>query len=154
MSGDAYHITAPAPDGEGAAAGDGGGARRTPGSSPSEIDYINAHGTSTAARRQGRDPRDQAGLRRARLPGADQLDEVDDRPPARRRRRHRSAIASLLAIRDGVIPPTINYETPDPECDLDYVPNAARKQSVNRVALSNSFGFGGHNAVLVFGRMA
>ena len=59
------------------------------------------------------------------------------------------AIFSIKSITDGVIPPTINYETPDPECDLDYVPNNARHQEVNAV-LSNSLGFGGHNAVLVF----
>jgi 3-oxoacyl-[acyl-carrier-protein] synthase II len=59
------------------------------------------------------------------------------------------SIFTVLTIRDGVIPPTINYTTPDPECDLDYVPNIARKAEVN-VALSNSFGFGGVNATLVF----
>jgi 3-oxoacyl-[acyl-carrier-protein] synthase II len=63
------------------------------------------------------------------------------------------AIFSVLAIKDGVIPPTMNYETPDPECDLDYVPNAARKQEVNAV-LSNSLGFGGHNATLIFKKYA
>jgi len=61
------------------------------------------------------------------------------------------SIACLCAIRDGIVHPTINYETPDPECDLDYVPNTARKLDV-RVAMSNSFGFGGHNATLVFAR--
>ena len=59
------------------------------------------------------------------------------------------AIFTILAIRDGIIPPTINYDTPDPECDLDYVPNVARKAEVN-IALSNSFGFGGFNATLAF----
>lgn len=61
------------------------------------------------------------------------------------------AIAVCKALSEQIIPPTINYETPDPECDLDYVPNQARQQAV-RVAISNSFGFGGHNAVLVFRR--
>ncbi len=61
------------------------------------------------------------------------------------------AIACICTIMEGVISPTINYETPDPECDLDYVPNTARKQDV-RIAMSNSFGFGGHNATLVFAR--
>jgi 3-oxoacyl-[acyl-carrier-protein] synthase II len=59
------------------------------------------------------------------------------------------AVATILAIKNGIVPPTINYETPDPECDLDYVPNKALKMDVN-YALSNSFGFGGHNASLVF----
>jgi 3-oxoacyl-[acyl-carrier-protein] synthase II len=58
----------------------------------------------------------------------------------------------LLAMRDGIIPPTINYETPDPLCDLDYVPNEARRTRVN-VAMSNSFGFGGHNGTVVFRRL-
>jgi 3-oxoacyl-[acyl-carrier-protein] synthase II len=62
-----------------------------------------------------------------------------------------SALAAVLAIRDGVIPPTINYETPDPDCDLDYVPNMARRASVN-AAIVNGFGFGGQNAVAVFRR--
>jgi 3-oxoacyl-[acyl-carrier-protein] synthase II len=62
-----------------------------------------------------------------------------------------SALAAVLAIRDGVIPPTINYETPDPDCDLDYVPNEARRATVN-VAIINGFGFGGQNAVTVFRR--
>ena len=61
------------------------------------------------------------------------------------------AVASVLAIRDGVVPPTINLKHPDPECDLDYVPNEAREVDVE-YAMSNSFGFGGHNVVLIFGR--
>jgi len=64
-----------------------------------------------------------------------------------------SALAAVCAIRDGMIPPTINYETPDPDCDLDYVPNRARKAKVD-LSLSNSMGFGGHNVALVIGREA
>jgi len=63
------------------------------------------------------------------------------------------AIFTILTIRDGIIPPTINYDTPDPECDLDYVPNVARKAEVN-TAFSNSFGFGGANATLVFRKLS
>ncbi len=62
------------------------------------------------------------------------------------------SLACILAIRDGVVPPTINYETPDPECDLDYVPNAAREMRVDN-AMTNSFGFGGHNVALIFGKV-
>jgi 3-oxoacyl-[acyl-carrier-protein] synthase II len=61
------------------------------------------------------------------------------------------AVAAVKVITDGIIPPTINYETPDPDCDLDYTPNTARAKAVNTV-MSNSFGFGGHNAVVIFGR--
>ena len=61
------------------------------------------------------------------------------------------AVASILAIRDGMAPPTINYTTPDPECDLDYVPNQARSMEISTV-MSNSFGFGGHNVALIFGK--
>jgi len=63
------------------------------------------------------------------------------------------AVFCLLAMRDGILPPTINYETPDPVCDLDYVPNRARRKTVD-VAMSNSFGFGGHNGTVVFRRVA
>jgi 3-oxoacyl-[acyl-carrier-protein] synthase II len=62
------------------------------------------------------------------------------------------AVASILAIRDQILPPTINYTEPDPECDLDYVPNTARKTEVN-IVMSNSLGFGGHNASIIFGRI-
>jgi 3-oxoacyl-[acyl-carrier-protein] synthase II len=105
--------------------------------------------TRTAPRRRSatsRDARDQAPLRRARAQAGDVVDQVDDRPPARRRRRARGGITAL-AIRDQIAPPTINLRDPDPECDLDYVPNAARKMPI-RYALSNSFGFGGTNATL------
>jgi 3-oxoacyl-[acyl-carrier-protein] synthase II len=147
MSADAYHMTQPAPDGEGAARSmrlalaDGAVA-------PSEVDYINAHGTST--------------------PTGD-VNESQAIKTVFREHAHRVAVSStksmtghllgaaggvesvitVLTIHHGQVPPTINYEVPDPECDLDYVPNTARHLPV-RVALTNSFGFGGTNASLVF----
>ncbi len=146
---DAYHITAPSPNGEGAAKcmqitlADAG-------LKPEDIDYINAHGTSTpmndlsetiAMKTVFRDhikklPVSSTKSMTGHLLGA--AGGVE-------------AIFSLLAIRDSIIPPTINYEEPDPECDLDYVPNVARKKEV-RIVMSNSFGFGGTNATLIFKR--
>lgn len=146
---DAYHMTAPAPEGEGAARcmtlalKDGN-------INPSEVDYINAHGTSTKY--------------------GDELESIAIKTVFKEHA-HKVAISSTksmtghllgaaggveavicsLAIKDNIIPPTINLETPDPECDLDYVPNKARKINVN-CAMSNSFGFGGTNACLVFKR--
>ena len=96
------------------------------------------------------DAGDQARLRRGRLPRADQRHEVDDRPRFRRGGRRRVG-RRVQSIQTGMIHPTINYEHPDPDCDLDYVPNEARRVDVD-VVLKNSFGFGGQNACLVFKR--
>jgi 3-oxoacyl-[acyl-carrier-protein] synthase II len=116
--------------------------------SPADIDYINAHGTSTALN----DIAETKAIKAA-------LGEHSKKVPISSNKSMIGhlwgaagaveALFTVLTIRDGVIPPTINYDTPDPECDLDYVPNVARKAKVN-VALSNSFGFGGANAALVF----
>jgi 3-oxoacyl-[acyl-carrier-protein] synthase II len=116
--------------------------------SPAEVEYINAHGTSTVAN----DVSETKAIKAA-------LGEHSYRVPVSSNKSMLGhllgaaggveAIFTVLTMRDGVIPPTINYETPDPECDLDYVPNVARQAQVN-VALSNSFGFGGVNATLVF----
>ena len=147
---DAYHITDMAPEGE-------GGARamrialKDAGLSPGAVDYVNAHGTSTIVG----DPQETAAIRNVfgdhacnglavsstksmtgHLLGAAGAVE---------------SIACLLALANGVLPPTINYENPDPACDLDYVPNEARRADI-RFALNNSFGFGGHNVALIFGR--
>lgn len=148
MSADAYHITLPRPGGTGAARAMKS-AMTDAALKPSDISYINAHGTSTEAN----DATETAAIKIAfgddayRVPvsstksmtghilgGAGAVE----------------AIVSLLALNQGVLPPTINQETPDPECDLDYVPNKARRFS-GEYAMSNSFGFGGHNVALVLG---
>jgi len=147
LSGDAYHMTAPPPDGEGAAramqmALDHAGV------APEEVDYVNAHATSTGLgdicetraiktvfgrhARNGLTISSTKSMTGHLLGGAGAVE---------------MAICAL-AMRDGKIPPTINLENPDPECDLDYTPNVAREKKV-RVVLNNSFGFGGHNATLV-----
>jgi len=147
MSADAHHITAPAPEGEGGqramknALNDGN-------IGIEEVDYINAHGTSTPYNDQFETMAIKAVFKEhskkiavsstksmtGHLLGAAGGIE---------------AIASVMAIKEGWVPPTMNYETPDEECDLDYVPNQARQMDV-RVALSNSLGFGGHNATILF----
>lgn len=146
---DAYHITAPAPEGEGAMKAMER-AIKDAGIKPEDVDYINAHGTSTPLN----DKFETAAIKNlfgkhayslsvsstksmmGHLLGAAGVVEV---------------IATALTINTGIVPPTINYKNPDPECDLDYVPNICRKMPVN-VALSNSLGFGGHNASLVLQR--
>lgn len=150
-NGDAYHITAPAPEGEGAARCMEM-ALADAQISPEEVDHINAHGTSTtlndltetqAIKRVFREYAWKVPISGTKsmtghiLGGAGSVE----------------AIFSLLAIRDGIVPPTINLDNPDPECDLDYVPQKAREVKVN-VVLSNAFGFGGTNAVLIFRRFS
>jgi 3-oxoacyl-[acyl-carrier-protein] synthase II len=149
QSGDAYNIVAPEPDGKGVILA----LKRCLKSAdikPSEVDYVNAHGTSTPlgdiAESQaiqhvfGEHPHlavsSTKSMHGHALGGAGGIE----------------GIATVLAVQNDTMPPTINYEVPDPECTLDYVPNVARKAPVN-VALSNSFGFGGHNSVIVFGKV-
>ena len=150
-SGDAHHVTAPAPGGEGAvrcmraALSD---ARVSPG----EVDYINAHGTSTPYN----DVFETMAIKTVFGDHAQDLMVSSTKSMTGHLLGAAGAtegLFSVLAIRDGVVPPTINYTTPDPECDLDYVPNEARRKEV-RYALSNSFGFGGTNSCLLFGRFA
>jgi 3-oxoacyl-[acyl-carrier-protein] synthase II len=147
LTGDAYHLTAPAPNGEGAARCMRM-ALRTAGVNPEEVDYINAHGTSTpfndlyetlaikgvfgahAHKVMVSSTKSMTGHMLGAAGGVE-------------------AVFSLLAMGRGVVPPTINYVEPDPECDLDYVPNQARQADV-KIAISNSFGFGGTNATLLF----
>ena len=124
-------------------------ALRTRACSPSDIEYINAHGTSTAGRRQDRD------ASRSRASSATYAYKVAVSSTKSMTGHLLGAAGGLeaaiaaMTIKTNIIPPTINYETPDPECDLDYVPNKAREQKVTHV-MSNSFGFGGTNATLIF----
>jgi 3-oxoacyl-[acyl-carrier-protein] synthase II len=147
QSGDAYHITAPAPDGNGAIRAMSM-ALRNAGLAPEDIDYINAHGTSTELndKTETKAVRTLFGDHANRLAMSSTKSQIGHTLGAAGAL---EAIASIFALRDQTAPPTINYETPDPECDLDYVPNEARPMKI-RAALSNSFGFGGHNATLIF----
>jgi len=146
MSADAYHITQPSPDGDGmarsmeAALHDGA-------LSADEVDYVNAHGTATPAG----DPAETRALKRVFGERAGRVPSSSTKSVTGHLLGAAGAvelIACLCAIRDQVVPPTINLENPDPECDLDYVPNQARELRL-RTAMTNSFGFGGHNATLI-----
>jgi 3-oxoacyl-[acyl-carrier-protein] synthase II len=145
-SGDAYHITQPAGGGEGGARA----MRRALGKAglePGEIDYINAHGTSTPIN----DKNETLAIKSVFGPYAYSIPISSTKSMIGHPLGAAGAIEAVicvLAIRDGVIPPTINLAHPDPECDLDYVPNSARQAKV-RAAMSNTFGFGGHNSVLI-----
>jgi 3-oxoacyl-[acyl-carrier-protein] synthase II len=147
LSGDAYHVSAPEPEGEGAISCMQA-ALTDAGIPPERIEYINAHGTSTKLNDLSENKAIKAVFKEHAyrlavsstksvtghlLGGAGGIE----------------SIFSLLALKNGVLPPTANYETPDPECDLDYVPNTARKVPI-QTAMSNSFGFGGTNATLIF----
>jgi beta-ketoacyl-acyl-carrier-protein synthase II len=144
---DAYHITAPAEGGTGAARAIGK-ALADAGLPPEAVDYISAHGTATPLN----DASETAAIKRALGEQAYKVAVSSTKSMTGHIMGATGAIESVfctLAIRDQVVPPTINYETPDPACDLDYVPNEARPRNV-RVCLNHAFGFGGHNAVLVF----
>jgi len=146
-TGDAYHITAPSPEGEGAVRCMRMAIKDAK-LKPEDVDYINAHGTSTPLNdftetiaiktvfgdHAKKIPISATKSMTGHLLGAAGSTE---------------AIFTILAIQDGIMPPTINYEEPDPQCDLDYVPNVARRKTIN-VAMSNAFGFGGTNATLIF----
>jgi 3-oxoacyl-[acyl-carrier-protein] synthase II len=146
-TGDAYHITAPSPD------GDGAGrcmkmAIKDAGITPEDVDYINAHGTSTPLN----DLTETLAIKKVfgghakKVPVSATKSMTGHLLGAAG---STEAIFTVLAIRDGIMPPTINYEEPDPQCDLDYVPNVARRKPL-RTAMSNAFGFGGTNATLIF----
>ncbi|HEX6061543.1 MAG TPA: beta-ketoacyl-ACP synthase II [Candidatus Limnocylindria bacterium] len=146
---DAYHITSPSPEGEGNARSMQmalAGAKLQ----PTEVDYINAHGTST----QPNDREETAAIKSVFGAHAYKLLVSSTKSMTGHllgAAGALEAIACLLALRDGCIPPTINYTTPDPALDLDYVPNTPRPKEI-KTALSNSMGFGGHNATLIFTR--
>ena len=148
-NGDAYHITAPCPDGDGFIRCINM-ALKDAGLSPDSVDYINAHGTSTGLNDSVETLAIKAVFKEKvyKIPVSSTKSMVGHLLGAAGAV---EAIFSLLAIRDNICPPTINYETPDPDCDLDYVPNKARKHDMN-VVLSNSFGFGGTNGALIFRR--
>jgi len=149
LNGDAYHITAPSPEGQGAAkclklALESSKLNKE------DISYINAHGTSTGA-----DATETAAIKKVFGNHAYKLAISSTKSMTGHLLGAAGgveAIYSILAIHHGVIPPTINYTTPDPDCDLDYVPNEARKKKIT-AALSNSFGFGGTNGVIIFKEM-
>ena len=149
FTGDAYHITDMAPGGE-------GGARAMriaiadAGINPEDVEYVNAHGTSTPIG----DMQETAAINSVFGAHAKKLMVSSTKSMTGHLLGAAGAIESiacLLVLKNGAVPPTINYENPDPECDLDYVPNDARELVANRV-LNNSFGFGGHNVALVFSR--
>ncbi len=150
MSGDAHHITAPSPEGEGAARAMKA-AMQSAGLKPEQIDYINAHGTSTELN----DKNETAAIKSALGKHAYKIPVSSTKSMTGHLIGAAGAVEAAicaLTIRDGIIAPTINYDTPDPNCDLDYVPNIARKMNVN-VAMSNSFGFGGHNASIILRKL-
>ena len=144
---DAYHITSPSPEGEGNARSMRMALKEAK-LEPTAIDYINAHGTST----QPNDREETAAIKQVFGAHAYKLLVSSTKSMTGHllgAAGALEAIACLLALRDGCIPPTINYHTPDPALDLDYVPNSARPREIT-TALSNSMGFGGHNATLIF----
>jgi len=147
MSGDAYHLTQPAPEGEGAARAMAC-ALADAGIKPEDVSYINAHGTST----EYNDKYETMAIKQVFGEHAYKVAVSSTKSMTGHLLGAAGgieAVACVKAIEEQIIPPTINYETPDPECDLDYVPNQARKAEV-KVAMSNSLGFGGHNATIIF----
>ncbi|HUH16318.1 MAG TPA: beta-ketoacyl synthase N-terminal-like domain-containing protein, partial [Methylomirabilota bacterium] len=149
LTGDAFHISAPDPSGYGATLAMRRAVRNA-GLEMEQVEYVVAHGTSTALN----DATETRAIRAAFGAHADRLAVSSNKSMIGHTlgaAGAMSALAAVLAIRDGVIPPTINHTTADPECDLDYVPNQARHTPVN-VAIVNGFGFGGQNGVAIFQR--
>jgi len=148
-NGDAYHITAPCPDGDGFIRCMRM-AMRDAAVSPEEINYINAHGTSTGLN----DQIETIAIKEVFKENAYTIPVSSTKSMIGHLLGAAGAVEAifiLLSMRDNICPPTINYETPDPDCDLDYVPNSARSHTID-IGLSNSFGFGGTNSTLIFRR--
>jgi len=151
ITGDAYHMSAPAPDGEGAARAMAA-ALRDANLRPDQVDYINAHGTATPVG----DKCETAAIKTVFGEHARKLAISSTKSMTGHLLGAAGSVETAvcaLAIRDQIVPPTINYEEPDPDCDLDYVPNKAREMNVN-VCLNNSLGFGGHNAAIIIKKFA
>ena len=146
-TGDAYHITSPHPEGDGAARA----IRMALGHAglrPDQIDYVNAHGTSTELN----DKYETMALKAALGDAAYKVSISSTKGVTGHSLGAAGgleSIACICAIRDGIVPPTINYETPDPDCDLDITPNTAKKRAIN-IALNINLGFGGHNGVIAY----
>lgn len=150
-TGDAYHITSPAPEGEGAARAMQV-ALKNAGLNPEDIDYVNAHGTSTSLN----DKFETQALKTVFGSGVSKVAISSTKGTMGHSLGAAGGLETIicaLAIRDGIVPPTINYVTPDPECDLDYTPNTAR-QRVIHTAINTNLGFGGHNGVLILKKFA
>jgi 3-oxoacyl-[acyl-carrier-protein] synthase II len=150
MSSDAFHITSPAEDGDGMIRVMGR-ALKDAGLKPEEIDYINAHGTSTPVG----DKTETIAIKKVFGDAAYKVPISSTKSMTGHLLGAAGGLESAIAamvVKTGILPPTINYENPDPECDLDYVPNTARKLDNVRHVLSNSFGFGGTNASLIFSK--
>jgi 3-oxoacyl-[acyl-carrier-protein] synthase II len=147
---DAYHLVAPPPDGGGAVRAMRA-ALANAGLDPTELDYVSAHGTSTPIN----DSVETVAIKEVFGEHAYQIPVSSIKSMVGHSAGGCGALEAAVcayAMVEGILPPTINYEHPDPECDLDYVPNVARRRET-RTALSNNFGFGGHNACLVLRRM-
>jgi len=145
-SADAYHITAPQETGEGAAQAMRAALAQSR-LDPQDIGYLNAHGTSTLLN----DKSETAAIKQVFGPAAHQVAISSTKSMTGHLLGAAGALEALVcvkALQEGILPPTINYETPDPDCDLDYVPNTARHSPIH-AAMSNAFGFGGHNACLI-----
>ncbi|MBI3176359.1 MAG: beta-ketoacyl-ACP synthase II, partial [Chloroflexi bacterium] len=149
ITNDAYHISAPAENGAGAARCMALALEHA-GLKPEDIDYLNAHGTST----QLNDKSETAAVKTVFGEAAYRLPMSSTKSMHGHLLGAAGALESIIclkAMEAGLMPPTLNYETPDPQCDLDYVPHTARPKTLRRV-MSNSFGFGGHNASIIFGK--
>jgi 3-oxoacyl-[acyl-carrier-protein] synthase II len=144
---DAFHITAPQPDGNGAATAIRA-ALSDAKMNPASVDYINAHGTGTGLNdvMETKAVKQVFGEHAYNMPMSSTKSMTGHAMGATAAF---EAAFAILALRDQIVPPTINLDVPDPECDLDYVPNVAREMPL-KVAMSNSFGFGGHNVSLIF----